>query len=98
MRLAAAGSGPTQLTAVLLTHLHSDHLTDLNDVITTSWIMSMAPTPLRIVGPPGTASVVDGIMASLRQDVGYRVGHHADLTWEPVVEVTEVSEGEAFTA
>ena len=35
MRLAAAGSGPAQLSAVLLTHLHSDHITDLNDVITT---------------------------------------------------------------
>lgn len=97
MRLAAAGSGPNQLTAVLLTHLHSDHLTDLNDVITTSWILSMEPTPLRVVGPPGTAEVVDGILASLRHDVGYRVGHHADLTWEPQVEVTELTEGEALS-
>ena len=38
MRLAAVGSGPAQLSAVLLTHLHSDHITDLNDVITTRWI------------------------------------------------------------
>ena len=40
MRLAAAGCGPAQLSAVLLTHLHSDHITDLNDVITTRWIMT----------------------------------------------------------
>lgn len=32
LRTAAAGSGAGQLTATLLTHLHSDHLTDLNDV------------------------------------------------------------------
>ncbi len=93
MRLAAVGLGPNQLTAVLLTHLHSDHLTDLNDVITTGWVTSMEPTVLRIYGPPGTREVVDGILASLRHDVGYRVHHHADLTWEPQVEVTEVLEG-----
>ena len=25
---------------MLLTHLHSDHITDLNDVITSRWVMS----------------------------------------------------------
>ena len=48
MRLTAAGVLPIGLSAVLLTHLHSDHITDLNDVITTHWVMSPAPTPLRI--------------------------------------------------
>ena len=33
MRLTAAGTLPIFLNAVLITHLHSDHLTDLNDVI-----------------------------------------------------------------
>ncbi len=51
MRLAAAGLGAPNLTAVLLTHLHSDHITDLNDVITTRWVMTFVPTPLTIVGP-----------------------------------------------
>ncbi|MCU1351954.1 MAG: ribonuclease [Acidimicrobiales bacterium] len=96
MRLAAAGSGANQLAAVLVTHLHSDHITDLNDVITTSWVMSLVPTPLPIVGPPGTAAVVDGILTSLRPDIGYRVAHHDDLTWEPPVEVSELADGVAF--
>ncbi len=34
MRLAQAGLGAGNLAAVLITHLHSDHITDLNDVIT----------------------------------------------------------------
>lgn len=97
MRLAAAGVGANQLGAVLLTHLHSDHITDLGDVITTSWVTSMEPTPLHIVGPPGTAQVVDGVLASLAPDISYRVGHHADLTWEPPVRVTEVTAGPALT-
>ena len=41
MRLAGAGLQVPQLTAVLLTHLHSDHTTDFNDVVTTWWVMPM---------------------------------------------------------
>ena len=71
----AAGVGANQLTATLLTHLHSDHLTDLNDVITTRWVTTFAPSPLVVIGPPGTGEVVDGIRASLRPDVAYRLAH-----------------------
>ena len=98
LRTAAVGVGANQLTATLLTHLHSDHLTDLNDVITTRWITTFAPSPLVVIGPPHTAEVVDGILASLHPDVGYRLAHHADLSWGPPVEVTEVTEGVVFEA
>lgn len=98
LRMAAAGVGANQLTATLLTHLHSDHLTDLNDVITTRWITTFEPLPLRIFGPPRTGEVVDGILASLQPDISYRLAHHEDLTWEPPVEVTEVAEGVVFEA
>jgi ribonuclease Z len=93
LRLAAAGVLPIQLSAVLLTHLHSDHICDLNDVVTTHWVMSQAPRELRIVGPRGTAEVVDGMLAMLRPDVRYRLAHHPDLTWEPQLAVEEVAEG-----
>lgn len=96
LRLAATGIGAGQLTATLLTHLHSDHLTDLNDVITTRWITSFAPSPLMLVGPPGAQQVVDGILGSLRPDISYRLAHHDDLTWEPGVDVTELTDGVAY--
>jgi ribonuclease Z len=93
MRLAAAATLPIMLDGVLLTHLHSDHICDLNDVITTHWVMSRQPTPLRIVGPVGTRRVVEGIGAMLEADVGYRLAHHADLTWKPELDVGEVGPG-----
>jgi ribonuclease Z len=93
MRLAAAGVLPFMLDPVLLTHLHSDHICDLNDVVTTQWIMTPVPKALRIFGPPGTRAVVDGIRAMLAPDVSYRIGHHADLTWEPQLDVVEQSPG-----
>ena len=96
MRLVAAGVLPVMLDAVFLTHLHSDHICDLNDVITTQWVMSPAPKPLPIYGPPRTREVTDGVRAMLQPDVEYRLAHHADLTWEPQVEVFEVTPGVVF--
>jgi ribonuclease Z len=96
MRLAAAGVLPVMLDAVLLTHLHSDHICDLNDVVTTHWVMSPAPKSLRVFGPPRTREVMDGLRAMLVPDVEYRLAHHADLTWEPQVDVIEVTPGVVF--
>jgi len=94
MRLAGAGvAGPPALAAQFLTHLHSDHTTDLNDVITTRWVMSMVPLPLPVIGPPGTRRVVEATLEALRDDIGYRIAHHADLDRAPEVQVTEVSDG-----
>jgi len=96
MRAAAAGVGAANLTALLLTHLHSDHITDLSDVITTRWITTFVATPLPIIGPPGTRAVVEATLAALAPDISYRIGHHADITEPPSVQVHEYSEGQVW--
>ncbi|QXC61157.1 ribonuclease Z [Aquihabitans sp. G128] len=96
LRLAASGVVAPMLSAVFLTHLHSDHITDLNDVVTSRWVMSPGPAPLPIVGPVGTAVVVDAILAMLGPDIGYRLAHHDDLTDGPQPVVTEVAGGVVF--
>lgn len=97
MRAAAVGASAGSLDALLLTHLHSDHITDLGDVITSRWVTSFEPQPLRIAGPPGTQAVVDATLASLAPDIGYRLAHHGDLNWAPPVEVHEVTDGTCFS-
>ena len=97
MRMIAAGAVPPMLSAVLVTHLHSDHLTDLNDVLTMHWVMAPMPMPLRIYGPTGIRQYVDATLASLAPDIQYRIDHHADLNQPPMVEVTEVVPGDEFS-
>jgi ribonuclease Z len=93
MRAAGAATGANALRAVFLTHLHSDHITDLNDIITMRWAMSFRPNPLTVFGPVGTRSLVEATEAMLEPDIGYRLAHHEDLTWRPTSEVTDVERG-----
>nr|WP_090274399.1 ribonuclease Z [Mycolicibacterium komanii]CRL67118.1 ribonuclease Z [Mycolicibacterium komanii] len=96
-RLTAAGAAANGLSALLLTHLHSDHIADLGDVIITRWVSTFTEqTPLQIIGPPGTAEVVEHTLKAFGFDIGYRIAHHADLTAPPPVEVHEYTEGEVW--
>ena len=96
MRMAGAGSLPGLLAGVLVTHLHSDHICALNDVITTHWVMSQGKATLPIYGPIGTAEFVDRQLHALEPDIGYRMEHHDVLTNPPLVNVTELAPGNSF--
>jgi ribonuclease Z len=99
-RLTAAGLGANTIDALLLTHLHSDHIAELGDVIITRWVSTFTPdpAPLPIIGPPGTAEVVDATLKAFGFDIGYRIAHHADLTAPPPLEVREYTGGVVWDA
>jgi ribonuclease Z len=94
-RAAAIGLGANGLSALLLTHLHSDHIADLGDLLITRWVTTFAPdpVPLPIIGPPGTAAVVEATLKAFGPDISYRIAHHDDLNAPPPVEVHEYTEG-----
>jgi ribonuclease Z len=73
MRAAAVGSAAGAVRALFLTHLHSDHITDLNDIYTMRWVTSFAPNPLRVYGPAGTEALLQATEAMLEPDIGYRL-------------------------
>lgn len=69
-RLVAAGSSPAALTALFLTHYHSDHLVGLQDVVLSHWTMDVydeAPR-LPIVAPNGSTIEFCTHMLDIWQD------------------------------
>jgi ribonuclease Z len=96
MRAAAVPLLPVSLKMVLLTHLHSDHVSDFNDVVTTRWVMSPFPNPLSVIGPVGTRKFVEATLRAMESDIGYRLAHHKDLQAGPELITEEVEQGVVF--
>ncbi|MCV7199516.1 ribonuclease Z [Mycobacterium angelicum] len=97
-RAAAVGVGAAGLSALLLTHLHSDHIAELGDLLITSWITNFAPDPppLQVIGPPGTAETVAATLKAFGHDIEYRIAHHDDLNAPPPIEVHEYTDGQVW--
>jgi hypothetical protein len=67
-RLQQTGANPSQVTAVLLTHLHSEHTVGLPELWLGSW-WRCRRTPLEVYGPEGTKAVDHGPVRAY----GYRI-------------------------
>lgn len=66
-----------RIDAVFLTHFHSDHVADLGEVVSRSWILGRT-TPLPVFGGEGIARIVAGIDAFYAADDNYRTTHHGE--------------------
>ncbi len=65
------------IDAVFLTHYHSDHIADLGEVISRSWILGRSQN-LPVYGGPGVSRVVRGFNAIYALDDNYRTTHHGE--------------------
>ena len=65
------------LSAIFLTHFHSDHIGDLGEANVLSCANGRTK-PLDIYGPEGVEKVVNGFMMAYEQDSKYRNDHHGD--------------------
>ena len=74
IRLVEAGYERLNLSCIAFTHLHSDHVTGLLDVLWAGWIQRRWPTPPVIYGPPGTRHFVEHLMEAMSYDVKVRIG------------------------
>jgi ribonuclease Z len=93
-RLVAAGSAGAKLDAVFLTHLHSDHVVDLFQLVISSWHQGR-DRPQRLFGPRGTRRFVDGTMALWDAELQQRIAHEKrPSTAALAIEVTEIGAGE----
>jgi ribonuclease Z len=87
MRLMDAGTPPHALSAVFLTHVHSDHVVDLPDLAMTRWLQQqLFPSgPLVVVAAEGGAArFVRRMLEPYDVDLALRAEH----TGAPPIEVT----------
>lgn len=75
-RLARMGFPTARLEKVYLTHLHSDHIDGLGELMLQAWVGGSRATPLPIAGPEGVNDVVAGFNMVYRLDSTYRTAHH----------------------
>lgn len=63
------------LSAVFITHFHSDHISDLGEA--NFWSLAMGRNKaLDVFGPEGIKDIVDGYNQAYKHDTSYRIAHH----------------------
>jgi len=94
-RMAQAGVTGREIDAVLLTHLHSDHIIDLFQLVISSWHQGR-DRPQRVFGPPGTYAYVDGLVSLWQTEMERRIAHERRPSALALqTEVVEMRPGEA---
>ena len=92
-RLVGAGSSGRALDALFLTHLHSDHLVDLFQLVVSSWHQGR-DRKQRVFGPKGTRGYVEGLMRLWDAELRQRIAHERRASTAALeVEVTEFDDG-----
>lgn len=72
-----------EIDALLLTHLHSDHIDGLGELELQRWVNGGHDQPLPIYGPAGVEAVVSGINTAYAPSRSYRVAHHGEAVVPP---------------
>jgi len=74
---------PARVSAIFLTHYHSDHIADLGELMLQRWAGGAATSPVPIYGPTGVEQVVAAFEQAYALDRGYRVVHHGPKVIPP---------------
>jgi ribonuclease Z len=78
---------------IAFTHLHSDHITGLPDLLWAGWIMRWWDEPPPVAGPPGTAAFLMRLFHTFEYDINVRMkGERPRREWL-VPRVEEIEEG-----
>jgi len=92
-RLVEAGASGAAIDALLLTHLHTDHLVDFYQLVISSWHQGR-DRPQRVFGPEGTRRFVEGTMELWRTERELRIAHEKRPSTRAFeIAVTEIGPG-----
>lgn len=99
LRLAQAGVPVGSITRVFLTHLHSDHVVQLPDLLLTGWAGGRRAVPLAVWGPAGTRAMMDHLQQAFAFDIHMRrdVDEHLPAAGITVVSHEVTTDGVVFS-
>lgn len=93
IRLAEAGVDRREIDKIFLTHLHSDHILSMPDILLTGWT-SGRKTPLRVWGPSGTKKMMADLVKAFAFDIHIRRDVDEKFSKEGIiVEPNDIHEG-----
>ena len=64
---------PLRVTAVFLTHLHSDHIVGIPDLWLTGWLFPPSTEPFRLWGPTGSKEMMANLEKAYQADIRIRI-------------------------
>lgn len=97
-RLTRMGFPTGRIEKLYLTHLHSDHIDGMGELMVGAWVGGSRSAPLPVAGPPGVAEITGGFNTAYRIDSTYRMAHHGPAVANPAgygltPEIIEVPSG-----
>lgn len=90
--LCDAGVALTDLDAIVITHLHSDHYLELGPLFHTAWTAGLNK-PVPVIGPDGLDRYWQGFLASMEFDISLRLRDEGRPELAPLAKITVISEG-----
>ena len=95
IRLNQIGISPNLIEQVFLTHLHSDHISGLDDLWVTGWVWQR-DGPLHVSGPKGTNRLVENLREAYADDIAYRTANTALDNKNAQIESQEINAGVVY--
>jgi ribonuclease Z len=77
-----------QISTVFLTHLHSDHMSGLGEIINNTWVMGRSEK-MKVYGPPGTKSLLIGFSEVYKEDIEDRIARRGKDDLDATLAVAE---------
>ncbi len=90
-----AGVPLTDIDAIIITHLHSDHYLELGPLFHTAWTAGLN-RPVPVIGPAGLHTYWAGFLASMEADISLRIEDEGRCPLAPLAELSVLSDEAPF--
>ena len=88
-----AGVALTDLDAIIITHLHSDHYLELGPLFHTAWTAGLARS-IPVIGPQGLDAYWTGFQQSMDFDISLRLRDEGRPEFAPLADIQVIQEGQ----